>query len=122
MINHEVSQRNALPYLIALGLIMLAFLLGWMANEVLQTAGLQVNIGSSSARIDSAPFTEIHPADRKLVNTIYSAPGSASARIDSTSSTEIHPADRKFFKTIYTAVGSAPAGIESTTETDKTDR
>jgi len=102
MINQEVSQRNG-PYIIALGLIILAFLTGWLANELLQTANLQVNIGGKPA---AALSTELHPADRKLGNYIYGAVGSVSAQ-----SNELHPADRKLSNYIYEASGSVSATV-----------
>ena len=92
MISHEVTQRNVWPYLIGLGLVLLAFLVGWMANEVLPTAGLQVDIGGAPA-VESS--TEIHPADRKFFSNNYTVSGSASAGAGSMS--DIDPADRKFF-------------------------
>jgi hypothetical protein len=117
MISHEITQRNVWPYLIGLGLILLAFLLGWMANEVLQTAGLQVNIGSAPV---VEPSTEIHAADRKFFSNNYTVSGSAPAGIGSVS--DIDPADRKFFTNNYTVSGNAPAGDGSISDIDPADR
>ena len=111
MISHEVTQRNIWPYLIGLGLIMLALLVGWMANQALQAAGLQMNIGSAPV-VD--PSTEIHAADRKFFFNSYPAAGSGS---DAT----MHPADRKFLTNSYTAAGSAPV-VDRSAENDAADR
>jgi hypothetical protein len=58
MISHEVTQRNIWPYMIVLGLIVMAFLLGWLASGALQTAGLQVNdnIASPAENVPAAPM------------------------------------------------------------------
>ena len=98
MISQEVTQRNVWPYLIGLGLILLAFLLGWMANEALQMDGLQVNVGSAPV---AAPAVD--PADRKFFDTGHMALLMTEGRIDAWAN--VDPADRKCYSNEY-AIGS----------------
>ncbi len=128
MISQEVTQRNVWPYLIGLGLILLAFLLGWMANEALQMDGLQVNVGSApvvAPAVDPAdrkffdaghmallttdghinPWANVHPADRKFYTNVY-AMGSGEASVVNPPA-DVDPADRKFFTNGYAAGGTS---------------
>jgi hypothetical protein len=115
MISQEVTQRNVWPFLIGLGLILLAFLLGWMVNEALQMDGPQVNIGGATI---SSPAVD--PADRKFFTNDYSASGSAAE--GSESAPAVDPADRKYFTHNYMTSDSAPTSIESTQAIDPADR
>jgi hypothetical protein len=117
MISQEVTQRNVWPYLIGLCLILLAFLLGWMANEALQMDGPQVNISSGPV---AAPSTGIHPADRKFFTNNYTFSGSSPG--DTGSVPDVDPADRKYFTHNYMTSDSAPTSIESTQAIDPADR
>ena len=117
MISQEVTQRNVWPYLIGLILIIMVFLIGWAAIELIQTRILPLNLDSASV---TKPSAEIHPADRKFFNNDYTASGSTSSGSGSWS--DIDPADRKFFTNDYQRPGSTFNGTGASTEIDPADR
>ena len=117
MISQEVTQRNVWPYIIGLSLILLAFLVGWMANEILQTNSLPVNIGSAPV---VEPSAEIDPADRKFFTGNYTVSGNVA--VGSGSAADIDPADRKFYTNDYSTVRNAASGVESLSDVDPADR